>query len=902
MAILDGLRGGQYFGFAPQNVPVINLMEMLPTQAASSPVSASTDTGDFTPVDTWAGDTQNYNASYMQGKQEMAQGREYLNKAMILANNGDMENAKKIYDQGTTLYTTGRTRITQTEALAPSLETLKKDFIAKNAALNQNVVAVDPSNNLPFNFRQTSDNVAGKSLLNPNNYIGGKAYNVGEMEEWMNTSTVNKEMGTFDFETGRKGNNIGTRAAGATKGTDYVKTLGGYYSDIKNMANVAESYRTDNNYLGLTNLGGYSVILNQSLKESSTNNLQNIMSLSNTAWNLLPEEEQLDAKQRFTTNLLSTGGANLINDTSRVVNVSPEAYAEWQKVNPKGTKEEFLNSLHLGPWVAHGDMIPLGEGGKEGFNVQLYVADPRLMESKSESDQMLFQQQMLAATDYNNLDALTQQYVSNQAMDFAGVYSYDQRKLDLNRSITNPPKSGSGGGGFGSTKVKKLNNYEGATIEILSNINQGKTNNSNFRFNLGDKTSNISVASASIGAYTGDARGQSISTDNIIFANAGGSMVGITGLSSAWTIQDQTGQLSTMPNVGIPALKAEESYYANTVNSVKSLFGGDDVIGLTDDNDKARFWSSNQGLLPIKDLNSTLKYVDNLNSVSFSDTDKVALKGMFTILDRFPIGPSSGQFVGNIVTLKREINKYYNDPNISVETKNIMSEVLNNAGRILYYKEHKNDYNDPTRALDKSYQFITTPESYYFSTGKIGAFNATGGWDAMGAPTLFENATLQRNVSNSKEGIIEAMGDMPIYVTAGSIKGNMTIKQLLQYYGEYDDVISGFSPGDKLTLDQTISRLFDEMKGDLSSDVKWEVPFVIDAKTSSIQIPNSFIDLTVNKVTGTYGGKDEADIYNNTNKRMGTNEYKLEGLQLEFYNQAVQEGDPDNVQINYYNE
>ena len=81
MAILDGLRGGQYFGFAPQNAPVINRMEMLPTQAASSPVSESTDTGDFTPVDTWAGDTENYNASYTQGMQEIAQGKEYLNKA-----------------------------------------------------------------------------------------------------------------------------------------------------------------------------------------------------------------------------------------------------------------------------------------------------------------------------------------------------------------------------------------------------------------------------------------------------------------------------------------------------------------------------------------------------------------------------------------------------------------------------------------------------------------------------------------------------------------------------------------------------------------------------------------------------------------------------------------------------
>ena len=525
-------------------------MEMLPTQAASSPVSESTDTGDFTPVDTWAGDTENYNASYMKGRQEMAQGKEYLKQGMILANNGDMENAKKYIDQGSALTITGRDRITKTEALAPSLETLKKDFISRNANFNQNVVAVDPSNNLPFNFKQTSNNVEGKSLLNPNNYVGGKAYNISEMEEWMNTSTQNKEMGTFDFATGKKGSNIGTRAAGATKGTDYVKTLGGYYSDIKNMANVAESYRTDKNFLGLTNLDSYSVILNQSLKENSTNNLQNIMSLSNTAWNLLPEEEQLDAKQRFTTNLLTTGGANLINDTFLSYSMyHQKAYAEWQKANPNGKKEEFLNSLHIGPWVAHGDMIPLGKGGKEGFNVQLYVADPKLMEGKSESDQMLFQQQMLTATDYNNLDALTQQYVSNQAMDFAGVYSYDQRKLDLNRSILNPPKSGSGGGGLGTTKVKKLNNYEGATIEILSTINQGKTNNSNFRFNLGDKTSNISVASASIGAYTGDARGQSISTDNVIFANVGGSMVGITGLSSAWTIQDQTGQISTMPNV-----------------------------------------------------------------------------------------------------------------------------------------------------------------------------------------------------------------------------------------------------------------------------------------------------------------------------------------------------------------
>ena len=125
---------------------------------------------------------------------------------------------------------------------------------------------------------------------------------------------------------------------------------------------------------------------------------------------------------------------------------------------------------------------------------------------------------------------------------------------------------------------------------------------------------------------------------------------------------------------------AEESYYTNTVNSVKSLFGGDDVIGLTDNNDKARFWNSKQGLLPIKDLNSVLQYIDTptiirdeegneVRRMERSQADKDALKGMFTVLDRFPIGPLSGQIVGNIVTLKREMNKYYNDPNISVETK-----------------------------------------------------------------------------------------------------------------------------------------------------------------------------------------------------------------------------------------
>lgn len=906
MGLLDGLRGGQYLGFTTDNVPVIDLMKIAPkmTVPQKEASSASSDKGDEFDINSYKGDASNFIANIESANMDMSEGKRKMQQGVMLAQSNP-EEGTRLLNEGNSQFIKGRTNYTIAKAVKPTIEYHREQMTKATEPYEQNRIALDQSGSIPINFKGDENT----SILDPRAYdyeqqpVRFSGYNMFQ-------DAVTQDYPSWNFKTNTPGQNPYNSPTGSLKGTNYSKTLEERFARASNVSDMITTLSS--NPLYVQNAGMYNVIVNENRIDKHKKNNDQINAVNQSAYNLLNDQEKLQVRQEVIDFIRKDPVSALIDLKKPIGDFTTEENAQ-----------AYFNSLRANMPNSPYRYMQLIEEKNEDGKVVNYKAFALPIDINGTESQI--QRDIISATTEPMLKYYDEQLVANTALNMKDIYSFDEYDLTYFRAATNPPKGGAGGGAGLVPEYNKLNSDTAAFFRIASSINKG-TYDQQLQFKFGDNTfATIKVARSDHGAnYKYEAGGRTLNSNNVIYANVNGSYMPFTNLSG-WKVEENTGSLASMPDIAVPIAIAEQYYAKSIPDAINKVHGGNDpMIGLTNQEDLDKFFSSSKGLLPIKDLTAIIGYDKSYKDANgndrktyvpgrldtdedYNDYDKQIMKKVYDGVYNFPIGTEM-----NNRNNFNQLVKLAQDPKLTPKAREDILTILTGAGKILAYKEQKDDYSDPR--LNKNNQVVNVP-SYYLpsksSAAGVGNFSGTGGWNEYDSPTMFRSSNLSIQINNDAQSIFDNTKNIQVTVKSGALKGNHSLEEIMSYYGiEKEEsafstaFTSAVEPSDWYKSDRSlmdnVSALITELEDVAGIEVI--VPFTgsKDPKENKLIFNNAYVDTNPVDIAGPSGGAYYKDLYSIT-EQMGAFQ-NITPNQNRYLTSSTQRGPEGNVTINYSEE
>jgi len=869
----------------------------VPQQKA--PSTASGKEGEFD-INAYKGDAANHIATIESANVNMSQGKSKMQEGVMLAQT-DPDTGTKLYQEGNAQYLQGKNAYSIANAVKPTVEYHREQMTKATEPYEQNRIALDQGGTRPINFKG-GDNT---SILDPKAYdyeqqpVRFSGYNMFQ-------DAVTLDYPSWDYKKNVPGYNPYNSPTGSLKGTNYTKTLEERFSRASNISDMVTTLSA--NPLYVQNVEMYNVIVNENRIDKHKGNNDQINAVNASAYSLLDDQAKLQVRQDV-IDAIHTDPVSTLIDLKKPLGdytskENAQAYFDGLKTNMPNSPYKYLQLVE--------------EKDKDGKVIN-YKAFALPIDINGSDTQL--QKSILEATTVPMLKYYDEQLVANTSLNMKDIYSFDEYDLTYFRAVTNPPKGGAGGGAGLVPEYNKLNSDTAAFFRIASSINNG-TYDQQLSFKFGDNSvATIRVARSDQGAnYKYEAGGRTLNSNNIIYANINGSYAPFTNLSG-WKIEENTGSLASMPDLAVPFSIAQE-YYSKTIpETINKLYEDDNpMIGMTNPEDMDRFFSSDKGILPIKDLTSVIGYEKTVKDVNgkdkkiyvpgkidketkYNDYEKEIIKKVYNGVYNFPVGVG----MNNISNFNELVN-LSKDKKLSDEARNDILTILTGAGKVLTYKEQKDNYSDPK--LNKNNQIINVPPYYApskSSSAGIGNFTGTGGWDEYDSPTMFRSSNLSIQINNDAQSIFDNMKNFQVTVKSGPLKGNHNLDEIMSYYG-VDKEQTMWGPDvstpdwydEENSLMDNVSALITELEDVIGVEVI--VPFTgsQNDNDNKLVFNNAYVDTNPVDVAGPSGGAYYKDLYSIT-EQMGAFK-NITPNQNKYLTSSTQRGTEGNVVINYSEE
>jgi hypothetical protein len=477
MGFLNGLRGGQYLGFAPQKVDSIDITQYAPLFQNTKPSVDKTSTKndiDVEPMNTWEGNVYNHVIGVNNANGLITQGKSDIEKGLFLMQH-DNEAGRQLYQQGVNSVTEGNNMLLQYDLLKPLAEQQKLDIEKKIDSLKTEHTALDPNGN-PLGYKEGS-------YLDIENYDKSiKPFiKISEMNDYYDEATY----ATPSFQLGANGismaNQLNFDFDGAKKETDVMKFLSDRYNDIKTISNqIVEAGNFNQPLSNIQELTNWGVLANVKSSLTTDSNISNIISLQEGFWQTLSVDQQKETIQMVFDDI-SNYGYGIANKFFKVINS-----------DNKKSLEEQANSIIENNPVYSSYRIQEQKDSKGKVISYTAILTPNLQRKEDESDDDFNarnNENLEKIFSPQNREIISEEYLKTKMLDISNIYTYNKYAEDQEVFLHTLPKDMRGGGG-GATEDEipaneleialskfKTKNYTSQSIKFYGGAGNGMYSN-----------------------------------------------------------------------------------------------------------------------------------------------------------------------------------------------------------------------------------------------------------------------------------------------------------------------------------------------------------------------------------------------------------------------------------------
>ncbi len=873
MGFLNGLRGGQYLGFTTQNVPTIDILSTAPLfQRASGSSGSSGKSSDIDPIDTWEGESYNWNNAMNKASAMQSQGKSLMRK-------GVMNEDQEMFQQGRSLVTQGNYMQTQLESNRIYLKNTRDAEITRLGQYDSNSIAwQEREGNVAMPVGFTGD--ANSSLFDPNNYRGGKMYRVSDMEGYHNQysydfSYLNDQTGQIDQNVDRIA--AGDNSYGVMKGTDSNKEMLQLLQDAK--TTYQEQGFVDLSRTEVTTNPNHPLYQSDIWKVTSKNNEIAVETAALLTYNNMSKsgrEQQRDM-------LIETVGENpmMLNSLAAIPMVVTVNDLEKGKTaeDAKALIENNFAKMKEFPAYENGkyELQPIKnqDGTIVGYQSILYPVDPTNPNAN---------ETLLSLVTPNTVDTFTAQYVANKANDLKGVYSQNLIDDDLDRYLLK--KGADTNINMGNDLVDKMNtlSFAYAGLTEASANNSKKTfiiRNSSIKEPNSNQYANIKLTQFNAGnAYT-------TSGDIPIPSNGNVYMYGSSAITSTYgnvanvKLKKVDGTAQYMP-LSVRVTDVPE-YLMKKYNSerwkeelglyelgLENLIGGNSTAfeQFLKDDSKIIFSDYND---------ATIKMIDESG---LNDTEKDYLKNaIFYLADGKENHYSSAEIRSNILEGKKHDGYKIDITDVGDNVLSLVEDLFNMGGYVRKYREVKS-WNDKYGGdIDMTNKYVVQDLKYMTDKSKILLDDNSDEWyEEKGSYVPYFGGVGEVNVANSLDNFMNLEFSIDInHPGANSIFKDIPystfslneLTQLLEFeednYEELQKTLDDEDLNSGEKLDSILEYIIDY--GENVSEETKQVTLMIDNPFTYIGEgrfeSNSLFNASPSEIKSSLGGvhnKQQADI------------------------------------------